>query len=239
MANNEWFKELKAVGYPLPTSYLVFDLETTGVEIDKDLVVQLGYLNVIDDVPQAPVTCLLNWSECQDIDHEWLKNRLFNTKQRMAEKGSNYLFTYDDIINKGKNYKDVLTAVYLAFKEHEKSGCYFLGHNSFTFDKRFLLGQFHRFLELDFNFHPLQQIDTGLLAKAASMNIAPISDLERFYHTTYKSYGKGHAWGLVHCIEDYGLTAENLINIQNAHNAGYDCYLTHLLFQKFKQLANQ
>ena len=47
MSKSEWFDALKMI-MPFPRDYLVFDLETSGIDRNVDVIVQIGICRVVN-----------------------------------------------------------------------------------------------------------------------------------------------------------------------------------------------
>src|SRR5262245_35937450 len=93
-----------------PDNYLVFDLETTGLNPKKDLAVQLGYCLVKGGKPVDQMGVLLNWTMVPQLvpTPERFKLKLEEIKERVEFKngiptGKKYHITYERMMDEGVN----------------------------------------------------------------------------------------------------------------------------------------
>jgi DNA polymerase III epsilon subunit-like protein len=112
-----------------------------------------------------------------------------------------------------------------------------VGHNMFNFDIPFLTATAQRF-GLNLGFRQDEQLDTGLLVKAMQLRMYPGTD-ERLYNY-YRRVGDlraGVKWSLDrYCIQRFGLDKKHDVDALKAHDAGYDCFLTHLLLKELNAI---
>jgi hypothetical protein len=85
-------------------------------------------------------------------------------------------------------------------------------------------------------------IDTGLFEKALQLDmmLRDNETLESFYKRVIDEFGKGIYWSLDrHCVPKYHLVAKHNLDMQSAHTAGFDCKVTHLLMEEYRNFTSQ
>lgn len=238
---DNWFRRICDRGLKFPESYIVLDVETSGLDVKRDYIVQFGHLVVENRVARKPVETVLDWTRCDKASHGDVRQRLaemehyFKTRQREAK------FSFAGIAREGVDPVEVLRIYHELFKQHQDAGCFFLTHNGIRYDTQIVASHFKRFLGVDFTFDPSCMIDTGLLEKASQLNLLkhPSETLGQFYRHVANEYGKGVYWALdSHCVPKYKLVEKYGLDMRNAHCAGFDCYATHLLMEEFRACAD-
>lgn len=231
-----WCNQLEERGIFFPTSYVVFDTETSGLDDNEDFILQFGCLSVENGIEKDSMSICLDWTNTSLVTYSKLAARIASTKQRMVKNGKTYRFNPARLKNEGEDPKAVLTAFLNFFETHQRNGLFFLTHNGFSFDKRMIEGHFRRFLNSSFCFDPTKIIDTGLMEKAKQLSLLPRDDesLPVFYRRVYNVHAKGVRWRLSeHCLPKYGLDKKHGLDISCAHDAAFDCRATHFLYQEY------
>ncbi len=242
-STHTWLRTLYGRGFKFPNTYVVFDLETTGNNLKSDLILQLGYLVVVDGVPrEKAVAHLLDWTANEKVDQNYLRQRIVDTGEHMRRRGSDYNFTYE-ALSDGVDPISVLRGCLDESKKWQTSGLPVVVHNGYQFDLRMLEIHFGYFLDDPFKFDDNLVIDTGLVEKAIQAQpkklLMPKSGnaLKDFYDQTAATFLKA-PWSLTrHCVPKYRLDTKYDIDVRNAHTADFDCTLTHLLYQEYRKLA--
>lgn len=212
-------------GGVLPKSYLVLDIETSGLHWNPRgdekpaVVAQLGWAAVNGQqlvysdfryVKRPPGT--MNGTRASEVNGI--------TDEMLAEHG----------ISPFEMYTQVMSLISL----YQESGCMFMGHNFMKFDRPFIEAELSR-LGIIFTFPRNSYIDTGMIFKAAQMGVAPAEgeDLTMFFERIERE--RSHArWKLVLAAEKYGLVEKHNLNMDEAHDAGFDCRLTHYFFEEMR-----
>jgi len=225
-----------------PRDYLVVDIETTGVELGLDLIVQIGHCVVIDGKPVDRVATLLDWSRVPAIDSRWLSDRLARVKRHVETDkqgqptGKKYHITYDRLTQDGVEPVAVLN-VYRDWFDHVRAdNMFFVSHNGIKFDGPFLNEAFTRWLDKPFIFDPLEMLDTGMVEKALRANELPWPEetAANFYSRVGAMRLKGVRWALdAFAIPQHGLDVKHGLDLSAAHSADFDCYMCHLLFEHY------
>ena len=209
----------------LPSSYLVVDIETSGFhwqrEKDPDVVVQIGFSAV--------------------RGREVVKNDAFYIKRppgTMSQEASEVTGITDEILmEQGIEPSEIYPYFVHLLELYRSSGCMFMGHNMISFDAPFLAADFSR-QQIPFQFRQGEYIDTGMLFKASQLRTlpGPHEDLHRFF-TRIKNTRSRVKWKLTTAIERLNLHIKHGIDLTKAHDAGFDCWMTHLLFEELRSLA--
>jgi hypothetical protein len=112
-------------------------------------------------------------------------------------------------------------------------------HNGFGLDIPITKRQFKRFLGYDFCFSSDCVLDTGLTEKAYQLYTYPTHKerLDEFYTRVYHTRQEGLSWSLDKLVKDYGLDRRYNLDTRDAHDAEYDSYVTHLLFEEYRRLC--
>ena len=240
---------LKAVSKlgPLPINYLVFDLETTGLDFNNDLVVQLGYAIVMN---KRLVDCdyfIPNWTHNRDHHFcEWLHNRMENTKKSMNSRNQDGTNSYKHSIDRMKNQGVPPVEAFTQFldiikicKSHNFS---MIAHNGLRFDQPMLnsnikhaLGDHEgfEFEKLGINYYDTMAIERGIQSR---IDINPEDNWMSFTRRLVYEGGKIYSSLEKHCAPKYNLIKKyNMIG--DAHEADFDCRLTHYLFEEFRSIC--
>lgn len=114
---------------------VIFDLETTGLDLVKDRIVQISYIKVYPD------------------GRETRGNEIVNPEKTISKEITELIgITNEDVINK-PTFKNIASKLYEEFK-----GCDFAGFNSNHFDIPLLAEEFLR-SGIDFDFNKCRLID--------------------------------------------------------------------------------
>jgi hypothetical protein len=242
-----WLNEAAAEGFTLPPSYIVFDLETTGLKPSSVFITETGHVSVTNSVPNAPYSTLLGWPRCPQIHQGSLRQQIAEVEGDFKAKGNVYAFPYDRLYQEGADPIAVVEIYHDLFTEHQTQGGWFATHNGSSYDTQVWQSHFRRYLDSDFCFDLNRMVDTGLIEKAIGLSVqrwergkpgwVPLRNesLAWFYYRTYSEFASGYRWGLSKCMERYGL--DKTLDMQNAHNAGFDCTMVHLLIERFRTLG--
>ena len=115
----------------------------------------------------------------------------------------------------------------------------FMGHNMVSFDAPFLAADLKR-QAIPFKFKPGEYLDTGMLFKAAQLRTypGPHESLHQFF-LRVKDTRSRVKWRLTLAMERLNLHIEHNIDLRKAHDAGFDCWMTHLLFEELRRLSEE
>lgn len=210
----------------LPDDYLVLDIETTGFDFmgrksDPDVVVQLGY---------AAVRGRRIVSKGGTFIHPGNKEMHPGAAEATG-------LTTEFLRENGEPRKEVYERFLPMFDLFKRSGGMFVGHNFHKFDAPFMNADMER-CGIDFRFQESDHLDTGMLFKAVKLQTLPAEDetLGRFFKRVGDTRSRVK-WKLALAMEEYGLIEEHSIDLEEAHDAGYDCWMTFLLMERLRELG--
>lgn len=228
---HEWY------GKPLPDSYLVFDIETTGLKRDWALPVDIGHTIVRDRCVVHRGNFLLNWVDYPGVDRGWLEEQLVRVTAAMREQGKSYHYSIERLAAEGRDPYEVLTFYYQLFEKNRRTGASFVGHNAWFFDSVLFTNVVAETCDLVWEFKPNEIFDTGAIAKAILGDLPPYPDektLKQYFLRVKHAHRKGIKWSIEHCIEQFDLLNRFNLNPADLHGAGPDSYVAHLLFEEFR-----
>jgi len=237
----EWFKSLRRLMY-FPETYVTFDLETSGIDREEDLIVQFGYCVVVDKELVSRDSFLFDWTRRLSApDVEWFKAKIERVRSDFASRGQHYGMSLDRLCGEGIHPDEALSACSAFFDDWHSQRGYFIGHNVLSFDGPILSSNFKRFASRSFWLtKDMNVIDTGMLAKASQLKLLPGPE-ERvfdFAHRVARTNGHDRFWSLDRaCVPGLGLDKKHGLHAERMHDAEYDAYVTHLLFEEFRSLA--
>lgn len=208
----------------IPDDYLVIDLETTGLPDRsgrEEYVTQFGYAVV----ERRKITD--NYCTLLKTPPGWIN-----------EEASRVTGITDEMIQKdGEDPAAFYRKLLDLFALFRASGAMFVGHNIAKFDCPFLEADFVHH-GIDFKFRGGEVIDTGMMFKASQLFAAPADreSLGEFFHrvSLVRSRAK---WNLVFAVRRLGLDMTYGIDLSKAHDAAFDCKMTHFLFEDLRQRA--
>lgn len=221
-------------GSPLPRSYLVVDVETTGFDTRTDLITQIGHVLVRNCEIVDQDNAILNWTDCNLVRAMDVKLLYSDLKASMAEKGLKPQVTWKRMVEEGHDPKSILRAYRDIFHDASKNGYIFVGHSISTFDEAILSRNFGRFLEVDWSLEEDEVIDT-LAIERATLKIwhphakpAPGESLKEWCVKVCRRMRADAS--LVTCAKRYGVEAD----FDKAHDAEFDCWMTHKIFEAMR-----
>lgn len=208
-------------GGKLPDSYLVFDTETSGVNVATDRILQLGFLVVSDGVPEQEYAFYVRRTRDDVAIHPGA----------FAVHG----ISYELLASEGVDPDEALRSVVDLFTTARGQGRMIVGHNAASFDAP----MFERECALvgnPFRFDIDLFLDTGMIVKAAQLGVDYIPDrvsLKAWYRRIADIRAPGVLWNLDRfCTSNFGLVKQGSVK---AHDAGGDCVLAHRLFEELKK----
>lgn len=234
---SEWMQAfLRWLGRPLPENYLVFDTETTGFKAGYDLPIDIGHVIVRDRQVVQRGNFLLNWADYPGIEPAWLEDRFDRIQQQMAPKGQTFHYSVERLRREGKDPAKVLSFYRTLLQRNREADASIVGHNAWSFDVGILQHAARETLDQDVPFEDAELYDTGCLFKASQLNLLPATGetLRAFFQRVQHVSAKGVYWNLAHCIQHFGLDASYRLDPGEAHQAGYDAYCSHLVFENLR-----
>jgi DNA polymerase III epsilon subunit-like protein len=232
---------------PLPVNYLVFDVESTGLDFNNDMVVQLGYAVVVN---KELVECdyfIADWTHNRDKHFcDWLENRMEATKANMQARSTSAELMYKHSIARMKQHGVPVHEAFTNFmdiikicKSHNFS---LIAHNGLRFDQPMLNNNIKQVLgdheNFEFEKMGVNYFDTMAIERGLQSRISPFPDDNWASFTSRLVNEGGRIYSSLdrHCAKKY-----NLINKYNmsgsAHEADFDCKLTHYLFEEYRKMC--
>lgn len=253
----EIFKLMEPHFDGFPNNYLVFDLETTGLNPAQSLITQFGYCLVKDSKPVDKFGAIINWTLLKEFCPEPLrmKQKLEEVKRHVEFKngvptGKKYHITFERMMDEGIHPLKTLELFHDLFTEVRKQRRFFVAHNGYHFDVPFVETHFDRFLGDDrkygaepkppFYFQDNELFDTGMVEKGSQCQSAPWStDTVKSWSLRTQTERLRHVrWALdTACVPRYQLDKRFNLDLDAAHDAGFDCYVCHLLFEEYKRIT--
>lgn len=206
-----------------PRSYVVWDLETSGLDPVKDKVLEIGAIEVMEGVIIGNHRWVLN----HGIDiPEFITNINGMTREIVEKEG----------IEPDRAFRQFMKIMNWGKKVH-------VTHNGIRFDIPFLIeGMKSSNKEVQFQASTLKMmweletnlyanaIDTAVLVKGGKLK------MKRLWNESFKEYAdrvmsvfaKGVKYNVGLCCEEMGIDKSNVI----LHRAGGDCELTNEIYKK-------
>jgi DNA polymerase III epsilon subunit-like protein len=211
-------------GGRIPDTYLVSDLETTGLPDRsgrEEYVTQFGYAVV----QNRQITD--NYATLLKTPPGWIN----------PEAASVTGITDEMLQRDGRDPKEFYLSLINLFKLFSRSETMFVGHNVVKFDGPFLEADF-RHHGIDFMFDPDGFIDTGMMFKASQLFASPADDesLSAFFERIGETRSRVK-WKLTYAMKQLGLDMKYGIDLGAAHDAGFDCKMTHFLLEDLRRRA--
>lgn len=239
-----WFS--KQFGGVLPSSYFCFDLEFTGFNRQKDLIVEWGHCLVRDRQVQDRNNVILNWYAVPEIVPAWwVTERLAHIQRTMALEGRAWHVTPAVMKADGIHPHKALAFMWDLFQEVMGQGMMLASHCGWNCDVDMLTNHFARDLQRAFVIDPNRMFDTGAIEKASQL--PPEQGLPRDGETLKKYFrrilatrAKGVYANLdTHCVQKYKFDTRFGIDAKAMHSASEDAYVVHLLMEEFRMLGER
>lgn len=234
----------------LPDTYLVFDIETSGFSPEAgDVILQVGHCLVVDGAVADRRSVLLDWTKTDGLvapPHPvTLAERVRKTGEQIRAGGKAFHTDWERCRAEGEAPAPILEAYREWFGDCNQSQAFLVTHNGYAFDCRFFEHHFQSYLPVDplgvpFQFADNNILDTGCLLKAAqlAMTPAPHETLRAFFARVANRRAKGVRWSLnEYAVPLFGLGQAGELSDAQAHDAGYDSYVTHLLLSRMRAEA--
>ena len=220
---NTMFKQIaNSFGFQeIPKKYLVLDCETSGVDRTRDIIIQVGFCAVEDGKSQnmgaflvkRPPGAVRNWEMTTKI------TRITQADLDAAEPPEKVFPMFMNLI---QTWLD--------------NGHLLVGHNFIQFDLPFFNREFAAIKEP--RRIPAEKcLDTGMMVKASRINMQ-MKQGESFRSFASRVNGirrRGLLWSLdKYCFDEYELSKLG-VDRDEAHDAGYDCFMTHLVLEAMRK----
>lgn len=206
----------------LPDTYMVFDTETTGVQVSQSRILQLGFCCVENREVVKSDSFLINHGPDLEIPEGAFKVHGINVEKTLAE---------------GVPFADVINRIVDMFEAWRQRGFMFVGHNMMSFDAPLFENECRR-AKRQFKFNENEIVDTGMIVKARQLGMSyRLNDtLRSFAKWVSEVRARGIYWSLDrYCYDYYKLKEASGISKEDAHDAGVDCRLTHFLLEQLRK----
>jgi len=228
----------------LPGNYMVIDLETTGLVKGTHKIWQVGMYVVEAGIPRYDrgknIWVATDVADLRAADFEI--NRRANLLREVpsdrplrdgvyAQMEAEFI---NEVTTQGVPLDTVLHAVKDVITACVDAQWPIVGQNSCRFDIPFLEWTYQQ-AGIDFQFPQTMIIDVGILIKAARLGrrIAPHETPKKFYFRVAAERARGVYYALErYCLGRYSLAEKYGVDIAQAHNAGFDTWLTHLVMKE-------
>lgn len=240
-----WFREWALMYDGFPDDYFVVDIETTGNNVERDLIIQLGWCRVANRQVVDNSGTVLNWTNSPYVDASWVKKRMQETAKQMNDPDSmhkHYPWTFEDLKD-GYSPIEALGVLLDKLESVRRRYELVIAHNGISFDLPVLSSHFKRFLRKDHNIQDNEYWDTGALEKACQIDelLCQGEMPGAFAYRVLNRNNDGQIkWSLFnHAVPKYELDKKYNIELGLAHTAPFDAYVTHLLLEQYRSLAEK
>jgi len=242
MIANHWPAEFrKLYGGGWPRDYFVIDVETTGLDLQNDLIVEFGHCLVRNGAVVDRLTTIVDWTKHQADLADAIEGKLQNVSNAMAARGVQCHLDFQRMKREGKPPEEVFTFYAQMINTLLSKGVPVIGHNIYAFDEPMFLNNIQRFKFPKVTFNDNCIIDTNGIEKANGLGPTPVTvpkptDTLRSYFMRLNALRiKGLKSNLgEHCFVKYGF--DQHVNKSQMHNASVDAFCVHILMEKFRQL---
>jgi len=192
-------------------SYLVFDFETSGLEPQRDRIIQVGLCSVVN----GAVTNRRGWLVRQNVAIH-------------PEATQRHGLTMADLEAGGIAPRESLVALLDAMREAPTC----MGHNIHRFDIPFLRAECRRFDVRPP--HCTDFIDTAALFKGWKLGErkGPGETFEDYADRVLSRRVAGLRYAIPTCVTELRITEDT----SRLHDASHDAYVTHLIFQALRRI---
>jgi len=247
MNPSSWLRYAQKQLGALPACYLVFDIETTGVDVNIDLPAQIGWAMVENNKVVDYGARVMDWTVDKSAeDRSWIADRIARTKSQFEFKngiatGRVYSVSVERM-QTGEKPEKVMSDFHKLVLDCRKNGFSFVAHNGLRHDQPIIDRIMCQISEGDmrFRFKPSEYFDTLSIEKSVQIfpdihqNETWLDFARRAYHLGgYKVKGSLDR----HCAVKYDLANKHDFSMDKAHEADFDCVLTHHLLQEYKAIA--
>lgn len=223
-----------------PSSYLAIDVETSGLDAAKDVILEWGYCRVENGRTVEQRSTFLDWRNHAVVPFWYIQQRVSRLAQEFAEAGKPYTRTLARLNAEGLPADAVLREMDRVLSDAHKTNTVMVAHNG-TFDERMIAANLAGFrISAGFSFRPNGWVDTAAAEKASQISIPPRNDesLNSYWRRVSSVRAKGIKSSLdTHCFQKYGFDTNYGLSKANMHSAGMDAYCCHLLMEEFRKLG--
>ncbi len=240
---SEFFVAYRRLFGDLPSSYFLFDLETTGSDKRNDLIWNIGAMLVEDGRVVEEFDAVLDWTSLpvSEIDPCWLTKKIasINSQLRRADKPQHLTL---DLMRTGRAPREVLQELVDKLTQAKKQNIPVVNHGLINFDIPMLTNQTQTWLGAPYLFKRAQVVDTAALEKAIELRLPPSAP--EYAGCGLLAYQKkvldirSHVrFSLdTHCARKYNLWSKTGLSSELAHLGLNDTKLCDCLIRTYKEL---
>jgi len=208
----DWFRS--RYGSRWPRDYLAFDVETTGLSLTEDLVVEWGHCLVRDAQVVDQATMLIDWTSCVHLDQDWLVARLAAVQAQLQAAGRTYSVSWERLRREGVAPAEALAQIDELARSLLQSGGCLVAHNGYGFDEQ-----------------------ASQVPGDARVLPQPGDSLRQYFSRVRALSLPGVRSNLdTHCYQKY--LAELGVDRSRLHQAQQDAYCCHLLMEVWRKEAD-
>lgn len=242
-------------GGELPNSYLALDVETSGFDLKRDVITEIGHCLVVDGQVTNRLNLVVDWRGHPIVSEDWLSERMNRLHDSMASQGVTCRQNWARMEAEGLKPDEVFGTYLELFKTlRQKETVFpFVGHN-IQFDESMLHANLTGFgYARSFAFKDDEFFDTNALERwrqylerlplGATLQTFPDRRWLPTAQDTLRSYFKrvGRLGGSQiksklseHLVPRYKFVERFGIDVTKAHTADHDAYIAHLLMQELR-----
>ena len=243
LMSNYFFTQLAGC-FDFPASYTTIDIETSGLDWDRNFICSIGHTKVRGGEAVENKEHYLNWTTHPEVDQFQFRKQLSDTEHYMVGQGKPFHHNYDVLAQYGEDPVQVLKDYLDMIEDCERRQEVMVLHNGWGFDIPYLSASFEKWLSVYYDFPANGVYDTGCVEKASQLEARyePLpkegENLRDFSLRIRDIRAKGVRWALDgHCENKYGLFGRCGIKMEEAHRSAVDSYITHILFEEHRRLA--
>lgn len=233
----QWFRDLVPGGLPLRT-YCAVDIETSGYQADRSLVMQWGHIFVEDGNIKDHLSVTFDWTRSPKVDQAFLRRSLDYLVYKFASVGTTYPISYEVMQKDGIDPANGFEFIANFVRDLGAGGVPFVLHGG-TFDENFLSVAYGLYAgKKGFSFGPQGFYDTEAVEKASQlisherMHPKKGDTLRSYFKRVRASRFAGIKSNMdEHCYEKYGF-AKRGIKKTELHDAAMDAYCCHVVLQE-------
>lgn len=225
-----------------PDYYLAWDVETSGFNMGKDVILEIGHVLVEKGQVVDRGNYVVDWRDHAIVPADWLRWKIGHTADTMAQQGKKFHCTWDRMCTLGVKPDKVFPFYMRFFADLMANHCAFAGHN-LPFDEEMFGQNAVGFgYAVDFALPDDKFWDTHAIEKANQMvdddRAVPRDgeSLRAYFTRIGKSFGRIKSNLDQHCFVKYKF-AEKGVKPEECHGAGADAFMVHLLMEAFRGQA--
>lgn len=217
----------------LPCDYLVLDVETTGFSSVNNRIASVGFCAVRD----CEIVNDIHSDRSANIILKWPHEVFVGAEGAIAIHGIDYTKSQE----KGIDPKEAMHILSDALNWARANDMRIVGHNLLKFDMPFLCAEMTR-AGIDNRIACDEVVDTHALVKAMQLGMLPGMDesVSDYFNRVVEFRAKGVFSNLeTYCTNRFNLCDKYGVNPAEAHDSGYDCWMTHLVVQELNGILEQ